>query len=103
MESTVGGKDAAIEPPGWVDGVLTTGNTPAFSFSEQHCSSGRSLTRLFLFSLLMESKTARSDQKREEEDAREVATRQKQKATPRSGLLSEMWCQGHYRNCELTD
>ena len=37
MASTVGGRDAAIEPQGWGDGVLTKGNAPAFSFSEPHC------------------------------------------------------------------
>ncbi len=37
MESTVGGTDAAIEPHGWVYGVLAKGNAPAFSFNEQHC------------------------------------------------------------------
>lgn len=31
MESTDGGKNAAIEPQGWVYGVLTKGTTPAFS------------------------------------------------------------------------
>ena len=30
MESTVGGKDAAIEPQGSVYDVLTEGNAPAF-------------------------------------------------------------------------
>ena len=35
MESTVGGKDAAIGPQGWVYGVLTKGNAPAFSFNER--------------------------------------------------------------------
>ena len=35
MKSTVVGKDAAMEPQGWVYGVLTKGNVPAFSFSER--------------------------------------------------------------------
>ncbi len=49
MEATVGGKDAAIEPQGWVYGVLTKGNAPAFSFSEQHCKHERGFTPLSCF------------------------------------------------------
>ena len=37
MEPTVGGRDTASGPHGWVYGVLVKGNLPAFLFSERYC------------------------------------------------------------------